>query len=67
MIASEWYSWHFPELVRVVPDNLLFAKLVQIIQARVCHFPRCVRLWHPCSYSSLSLSLSLSLADLARR
>ncbi len=31
---SEWYSYHFPELVRIVNDNLLFAKLVSFIKKR---------------------------------
>lgn len=28
----EWYSWHFPELIKIVPDNYKFARLVKIIQ-----------------------------------
>ena len=31
---SEWYSYHFPELVKIVNDNLLFAKLVHLIKRR---------------------------------
>jgi len=29
--VREWYSWHFPELVKVVSDNNLYAKLVIFI------------------------------------
>eukprot|EP01113_Clastostelium_recurvatum_P012717 TRINITY_DN1661_c0_g1_i2.p1 TRINITY_DN1661_c0_g1~~TRINITY_DN1661_c0_g1_i2.p1 ORF type:complete len:516 (+),score=216.37 TRINITY_DN1661_c0_g1_i2:97-1644(+) len=32
MRCREWYSWHFPELVRVVPDNYQFAKLACLIK-----------------------------------
>jgi len=32
MRAKEWYSWHFPELVKIVPDNYQYAKLVNIIK-----------------------------------
>eukprot|EP01101_Sappina_pedata_P006317 TRINITY_DN309_c2_g2_i1.p1 TRINITY_DN309_c2_g2~~TRINITY_DN309_c2_g2_i1.p1 ORF type:complete len:530 (+),score=348.42 TRINITY_DN309_c2_g2_i1:88-1677(+) len=32
MRIREWYSWHFPELVKVVPDNYQFAKLVRFIK-----------------------------------
>mmetsp|Transcript_7884 Transcript_7884/g.19870 ORF Transcript_7884/g.19870 Transcript_7884/m.19870 type:complete len:511 (-) Transcript_7884:43-1575(-) len=32
MRAREWYSWHFPELVKIVPDNIKFAKLAHAIQ-----------------------------------
>lgn len=31
---SEWYSYHFPELVKIVPDNYMFAKVTQIIKDR---------------------------------
>lgn len=29
---SEWYAWHFPELNKIVRDNLMFAKLVKLIK-----------------------------------
>lgn len=32
MRVREWYSWHFPELVKVVPDNIQYARLVRIIK-----------------------------------
>lgn len=32
MRVREWYGWHFPELVKIVNDNFLYAKLVKIIQ-----------------------------------
>ena len=28
MRLKEWYGWHFPELVKIVPDNLQYAKCV---------------------------------------
>ena len=31
MRLKEWYSWHFPELVLAVSDNLAFAKCVRAI------------------------------------
>ena len=31
MRVREWYGWHFPELVRIVSDNLTYAKLVLVI------------------------------------
>merc|ERR1711916_404325 len=31
MRAKEWYSWHFPELVRIVSDNVLFNRCVLLI------------------------------------
>ncbi|XP_046576907.1 nucleolar protein 56-like [Haliotis rubra] len=34
MRIKEWYSYHFPELVKVVPDNYTYAKVVKFIQSR---------------------------------
>ncbi|KND86804.1 Nucleolar protein 56 [Tolypocladium ophioglossoides CBS 100239] len=31
MRVREWYGWHFPELVKIVSDNLTYAKLVLTI------------------------------------
>lgn len=28
----EWYSWHFPELVKIVNDNYKYAKLVKVVK-----------------------------------
>jgi RNA processing factor Prp31 len=30
-LCREWYSWHFPELVQVVPDNYMFARVAYFI------------------------------------
>jgi len=32
MRVKEWYSWHFPELVKIVPDNALYARVVRFIK-----------------------------------
>jgi len=34
MRVREWYSWHFPELVKIVNDNFLFCRLTIFIQDR---------------------------------
>lgn len=31
MRVKEWYSWHFPELVKIVSDNIVYARCVQLI------------------------------------
>jgi nucleolar protein 56 len=31
MRVREWYSWHFPELARVVTDNYMYARLVTLL------------------------------------
>lgn len=32
MRVREWYSWHFPELIKVVPDNIQYARIVGIVK-----------------------------------
>eukprot|EP01090_Pellita_catalonica_P007425 TRINITY_DN18010_c0_g1_i1.p1 TRINITY_DN18010_c0_g1~~TRINITY_DN18010_c0_g1_i1.p1 ORF type:complete len:514 (+),score=137.27 TRINITY_DN18010_c0_g1_i1:108-1649(+) len=32
MRVKEWYAWHFPEMGAVVTDNIVYAKLVKVIQ-----------------------------------
>merc|ERR1712150_368864 len=34
MRIREWYSYHFPELIKIVPDNYTFAKCVKLIKNR---------------------------------
>ena len=34
MRIREWYSYHFPELVKIVPENYLFAKAAKFIKDR---------------------------------
>ena len=34
LFPSEWYSYHFPELVKIVPENYLYAKVAQFIKNR---------------------------------
>mmetsp|Transcript_15754 Transcript_15754/g.42305 ORF Transcript_15754/g.42305 Transcript_15754/m.42305 type:complete len:476 (+) Transcript_15754:53-1480(+) len=29
MRLKEWYGWHFPEMMKIVPDNIMYAKTVQ--------------------------------------
>lgn len=31
MRVREWYGWHFPELVKIVPDNYQYAKIVKAV------------------------------------
>lgn len=34
MRIREWYSYHFPELVKIIPDNYMFAKSAKFIKDR---------------------------------
>ena len=34
LFHREWYSYHFPELVKIVNDNYMFAKLTTLIGDR---------------------------------
>merc|ERR1719277_2210536 len=35
MRVREWYGWHFPEMGKVVTDNLAYAKTIRKMQYRV--------------------------------
>lgn len=34
MRVREWYGWHFPELARIVQDNIQYAKSVKLMGNR---------------------------------
>lgn len=34
MRLREWYGWHFPELSKIVTDNLIYAKCVHLVGLR---------------------------------
>jgi nucleolar protein 58 len=34
MRVREWYSWHFPELAKIVTDNIVYSKAVMLIGMR---------------------------------
>lgn len=35
MRCREWYGWHFPELGKIVTDNLAYAKTVKTMGRRI--------------------------------
>lgn len=34
MRVKEWYGWHFPELAKILPDNLSYAKIIVTLGVR---------------------------------
>ncbi|XP_028181527.1 nucleolar protein 56-like [Glycine soja] len=32
IVCREWYSWHFPELLKIINDNYLYAKVAKFIE-----------------------------------
>ena len=34
MRLKEWFAWHFPELTKIVNDNGIYARLVNLCDAR---------------------------------
>ena len=34
MRIKEWFGWHFPELFRIISDNTMFVKVVQLIEVK---------------------------------
>jgi hypothetical protein len=44
MRCREWYGWHFPELGKIITDNIAFVKTVRIIGKCVVYWKRhCTR------------------------
>ncbi|CAN8269669.1 unnamed protein product [Cochlearia groenlandica] len=35
MRVREWYGWHFPELAKIIQDNILYAKSVKLMGDRI--------------------------------
>lgn len=35
MRCREWYGWHFPELFKIVPDNMLYVKTIKRMGMRI--------------------------------
>lgn len=34
MRVREWYAWHFPEMTKIVTDNIAYAKVCRVIRVR---------------------------------
>merc|ERR1719410_2948495 len=34
MRVKEWYAWHFPELTKIVGDNIAYARVAKVIRVR---------------------------------
>ena len=30
-VSQEWYGWHFPEMAKILSDNLAYAKAVKLM------------------------------------
>ena len=55
MRVREWYGWHFPEMTKIVSDNIQYAKTVRpssIASTLLCCYPsqsRCTKTTAPSS------------------
>lgn len=38
MRLKEWYAWHFPELTKIVNDNGIYARLVNLCDSKRDNF-----------------------------
>ena len=50
MRLKEWFAWHFPEMTKIVNDNQIYARLVNLFEAKrdnvvVCRERRSWRGW----------------------
>lgn len=42
MRVKEWYGWHFPEMTKILSDNIVYAKVVLLMGRSGCFFFRLV-------------------------
>lgn len=35
MRCKEWYGWHFPELAKIVQDNIAYCKIIKKIGMQI--------------------------------
>lgn len=47
MRVREWYGWHYPEMAKIITDNIKYAKVVSHQQFCLLRLRRC--LGHVCS------------------
>lgn len=45
MRVREWYGWHFPEMTKIVSDNIAYAKAVRVHSAHVVCGPLFAWAW----------------------
>ena len=58
MRAREWYGWHFPELGKIITDNLAYVKVILTVGKFVSKLFWCLIC---CTYFSILLLLILLL------
>ena len=34
MRIKEWYGWHFPEMAKIVTDNEVYVKMIQLMKIK---------------------------------
>mmetsp|Transcript_83555 Transcript_83555/g.215189 ORF Transcript_83555/g.215189 Transcript_83555/m.215189 type:complete len:488 (-) Transcript_83555:134-1597(-) len=39
MRVREWYAWHFPEMTKIVTDNIVYAKVARVVRVRDTYTP----------------------------
>ena len=54
MRVREWYGWHFPEMSKIVTDNILYAKSVSFFPSKRPH--RIAHLWRLRAHFALLIS-----------
>lgn len=62
MRVREWYGWHFPELAKIISDNILYAKSVKLMGNRINAAKLDFSEVKPCFPFSLLLKLRLLLS-----
>lgn len=45
MRVKEWYGWHFPEMSKIIPDNLIYARVALKLRMSLCYCRVCYHEW----------------------
>jgi len=65
MRVREWYGWHFPELTKIIQDNIQYARSVKLMGDRInaakLDFSEVeIQFFSPCCHLFYSFALQLS-------
>lgn len=36
-LLQEWYGWHFPEMAKIIVDNIAYAKVIKHMSMYTCN------------------------------
>lgn len=65
MRIKEWFGWHFPELARIIADNYVYVRIVNLIQTRQNFIENKEELFPKLEEITIESDLAKSITDAA--